>query len=274
MAGSGWQLSANGPESYQHFLVPVLFERWTADLLDTVGALPRTILDLACGTGVVTRALAERSARAAGTAAGGRIVGADVNKGMLDVAARTPTAAPVDWVHTDAGRLDFADASFELVTCQQGFQYFSDRATAAAEMHRVLAPGGSVALSVWKGLDDQPFFAGYVDGLRRHLPPEVVALQEAAFALGDPETVVAFLRDAGFVDVQVRPRTVPVQVREPHRFFAGFLAASPLAPTVDALSDDRKDALVSDIVANFDPDRDGEGIVAPTVALLYTAKRS
>lgn len=271
MAGSGWQLGASGPGNYQNFLVPVLFEAWTANLLDSVGPLPRRVLDLACGTGVVTRALAAGFLGTAGPDA--RIVGADVNQGMLDVAARTPTAAPVEWVHTDAVRLDFEDASFDLITCQQGFQYFPDRAAAAAELHRVLAPGGGVALSVWKGLDDQPFFSGYVESLRRHLVPEVVALQEGAFALGDPDAVLALLQGAGFTDVEAEPRTVPVRVREPHRFFAGFLAASPMAPAVEALGDDDRAALVSDIVANLSAHRDGQELLAPTSAFLYTARR-
>jgi len=103
------------------------------------------VLDVACGTGVVTRAAAER------VASGGRVAGIDLNPGMIAVARSLPptAGAAIEWHEASALALPFADSGFDVVLCQQGLQFFPDKALALREMRRVLRPGGRLALSVW-----------------------------------------------------------------------------------------------------------------------------
>src|SRR5688572_3462352 len=125
------------PEIYDEYLVPLIFEPYAEDLAARLISRPvANVLELAAGTGVVTRRLA---AVLRGDVS---IVATDLNQPMLDRAARTGTARPVDWRQADALQLPFADASFDAVICQFGVMFFPDKVRAFAEARRVLRPGG------------------------------------------------------------------------------------------------------------------------------------
>ena len=130
---TGWQLDTDSAEAYERYLVPAIFEPF-ARAPRRARRAQRTgerVLDAACGTGVVARYAAPRA---------GHVVGADVNAGMLAVAARI--APQLEWVQADIAALPFEDGSFDLVLCQQALQFVPDHAAALAELRRVLAPGG------------------------------------------------------------------------------------------------------------------------------------
>ena len=130
---------ASVPAPYERVMVPAVFGPWAKILLDTV-ALPAgtRVLDVACGTGIVTRLAASQ------VGSTGRVVGLDINGGMLAVARAQPqpAGAQIEWQQGDATRLPFPDAEFGNVLCQQGLQYMPDRPAALREMKRVLASGG------------------------------------------------------------------------------------------------------------------------------------
>jgi ubiquinone/menaquinone biosynthesis C-methylase UbiE len=127
------------PQLYERFMVPMIFEPYAADMArDVVACKPRKVLELAAGTGVVTRRLARE------LPAGVEIVATDLNQAMLDEAARAGTARPVQWRQADAMKLPFEDASFDVVACQFGAMFFPDKAKAYAEARRVLRPGGEL----------------------------------------------------------------------------------------------------------------------------------
>jgi SAM-dependent methyltransferase len=136
------------PKIYETYLVPLLFEPYAADLVKRVAPrAPRSALEIAAGTGVVTRALA------AALPDGVAIVATDLNQAMLDQAAALGTERPVEWRQADAMQLPFADATFDAVVCQFGVMFFPDKARALAEARRVLRPGGVFVFSVWDRLD-------------------------------------------------------------------------------------------------------------------------
>ncbi len=104
------------------------------------------VLDVATGPGTVARIAA---ARARST---GRVVGIDISAPMLEVARGKPAepgAAPLEFLERHAHDLQFPDASFDVVLCQQGLQFFPDQIAALPEMHRVLKPSGRVGIAVW-----------------------------------------------------------------------------------------------------------------------------
>jgi SAM-dependent methyltransferase len=118
-----WQLDGSAPELYERYLVPAITSIWAADLIERTGPNPGdSVLDIACGTGAVTRLAAERVAT-------GRVVGLDLNAGMLAVARSVPKtgAASIEWLEGSALSLPFANNSFDLVLCQLGLQSFPDR---------------------------------------------------------------------------------------------------------------------------------------------------
>jgi ubiquinone/menaquinone biosynthesis C-methylase UbiE len=140
-----WQLRGNAAELYERYVVPYILGPWAPGLVELVALQPgERVLDLACGTGVVARLAAAQ----VGTT--GHVMGLDLNAGMLAVARSLPPPprTSITWVEGSAMAMDFPDASFDVIVCQQGFQFFPDQPAALREMHRILVPSGRVLLSV------------------------------------------------------------------------------------------------------------------------------
>ena len=221
-----WHLAGTAPEIYAEHLVPAVFAPWAPVLLDAAAVgIGHTVLDVACGTGVVAAAAVER------VGPSGAVTGVDINPGMIAVAARTQG---VRWVQADAARLPFPDGGFDRVLCQAGLQFVPDRLGALREMRRVLRPGGRVALLVWRALHHSPGFAALADALQAVVGPEAAAVMRAPFVFGDdPRPLVTLLDSAGFGDVEVQARAGTVRFASVEAFVRCQRAASPLAAHVD-----------------------------------------
>ena len=155
------------PQLYEHYLVPLIFQPYADDLAARVARCgPARVLEVAAGTGVVTRALARLLPASA------EIVATDLNQAMLDQAAATGTARPVRWQQADAMRLPFPDGAFDTVVCQFGAMFFPDRAHAYAEARRVLAAGGMFMFNVWDRIEDNEFAAVVTDTLAQAFPAD------------------------------------------------------------------------------------------------------
>jgi SAM-dependent methyltransferase len=140
------------PDLYDEFLVPLIFEAYAADLADRLQSMTSgRMLEVAAGTGVVTRRLA------AGLPATIEIVASDLNQDMLDRAAMIGTAREVQWRQADALDLPFDDESFDTAVCQFGVMFFPDKVRAFSEIHRVLRPGGTFIFNVWDSIDQNEF---------------------------------------------------------------------------------------------------------------------
>ena len=135
------------------------------------------MLDVACGTGVLARAVADR------VGPRGAVVGLDINEGMLAVARRKAPA--IEWRQGAAEDLPYADASFDAVVSQFGLMFFQDRARAIRQMIRVLRPGGRLAVAVWDSLDKTPAYAVFVSMLERLFGKETAEALRSPFVLGD-----------------------------------------------------------------------------------------
>jgi SAM-dependent methyltransferase len=153
------------PRLYESHLVPLIFAPYAVDLANRLRPrAPARVLELAAGTGVLTRALATA------LPADVDIVATDLNQDMLDHAATRGTARPVEWRRADAMQLPFADGTFDAVVCQFGWMFFPDRAKAFAEARRVLAPGGVLLFSVWDRIEDNEFADVVTDALALRFP--------------------------------------------------------------------------------------------------------
>lgn len=140
------------PEIYERYFVPLIFEPYAADLASRLRGEPISrVLEIAAGTGVVTRALS--------AALGERvsIIATDLNQAMLDQAAARGTAHPVEWRQADAMSLPFAKGTFDVVVCQFGAMFFPDKPHAFAEARRVLRPGGTFLFNVWDRIAENEF---------------------------------------------------------------------------------------------------------------------
>jgi ubiquinone/menaquinone biosynthesis C-methylase UbiE len=137
---------------YEDYMVPLIFQPYAADIAKRLAARPiGHLLEVAAGTGVVTRALA---ATLPGSTS---IVATDLNQAMLDQAAAVGTSRPVEWRQADVMKLPFGDAAFDAVVCQFGVMFFPDKPKAFAEVHRVLKPGGIFVFNVWDRIEANEF---------------------------------------------------------------------------------------------------------------------
>lgn len=142
--------SGSIPKLYETYLVPLIFEPYAKDLRQRLGSMRVSrILEVAAGTGVVTRALA--------TLENVSIVATDLNQAMLDEAAAVGTACPVGWQQADAMALPFPDGEFDAVVCQFGAMFFPDKAKAFSEIRRMLEPGGVFIFNVWDRISENEF---------------------------------------------------------------------------------------------------------------------
>ena len=197
-ASSTGQVTRSAAEIYDDFFVPALFEQFAAPMAEAAGLAPgQRVLDVACGTGVLTREAARRVAPGGGTA-----TGLDRNEGMLAVARRK--APQIDWRQGMAESLPFADASFDAVVCQFALMFFEDRAKALKEMARATRPGGRIAVAVWAPLEASPGYADMVTLLERLFGKRVADELRAPFTLGDERTLRALFAEAGMPDAELR----------------------------------------------------------------------
>jgi ubiquinone/menaquinone biosynthesis C-methylase UbiE len=243
------------PAMYEQWLVGPLFRPWAEMLLDRLRpAAGERVLDIACGTGIVARLARER----VGT---GDVVAVDVSPGMLEIGRAI--APDVVWREGSALDLPLADTErFDVVTCQQGLQFFPDRAAAARQMRRALVPGGRLGVSTWRPLPEVPVFAALHAVAERHLGPVV----DQRHGFGDGAALAALLGDAGLHDVEV------TTVAHRHRFENGmmFLRLNTMALIgMSAAGKDMTDearqaaagAIVADSAGAFAPYMDGTAAV-------------
>jgi SAM-dependent methyltransferase len=190
------QVTFTAAEVYEEFFVPALFRQWAPRVADAAGIEPgQRVLDVACGTGVLARTVADR------VGAEGAVVGLDVNEGMLEVARKK--APGIEWRSGPAEALPFDDVSFDRVVSQFGLMFFENRTAAIREMVRVLRRGGRLAAAVWASLDTSPGYAAVEAMLARLFGDEIAGAIRAPFVLGDSEELRRLFAGAGFGDATI-----------------------------------------------------------------------
>jgi SAM-dependent methyltransferase len=181
--------------AYESDLVPALMQAWAPRVADAAGiSAGDRVLDVACGTGVLTRAAAAKAAP------GGVVTGLDLDPGMLAVAARINPE--LRWQRGSASALPFADGTFDAVVSQFGLMFFPEPVVALREMMRVLVPGGRFAVAVWASLADTPAYAAETALVERHAPRAGEVLR-MPFALGDSGRLRALFTAAGVPHVEI-----------------------------------------------------------------------
>jgi SAM-dependent methyltransferase len=257
---TGWQLAHDTAAAYERHLVPVLF----APLADRLiaRAAPRAddrVLDVACGTGIVARHIAPRVRT---------VSGVDLNEGMLAVARAADPS--IRWLEGDAAALPLPDASVDLALCQQGVQFFPDRAAALRELWRVLAPGGRLAIAAWRAPEHNPGWLRLAEALDRHVGAETGASMRSPFVLDGAE-LRALLAD--FSDVALRIEILPVRFPSARDMLLQEEASSPMEDAIAALPDAQHQALVRDFADAMIAYTDDDGVAFPMEAHLVTAVR-
>ena len=261
---SGWQLSGDAPAAYTRFGHKIM-EPWTEDLILAADCRDGDrVLDVACGAGLVANRINPVSRKLCS------VTGIDLNEGMLNVARNNPQ---IEWRQGSATELPFDTASFDVVLCQQGLQYFPDRAQATGEMARVLVPGGRLALNVWGALERQPFLAALIAAVGMFLGADARAAFGLAFSLSTAEELRKLATVAGLGNVRIRFEHRTLRYPVTARLVAGFMGATPVTAQFMALADDRKQAFVAHVVESLADYVDDSGLAAPMENHFLTATK-
>jgi SAM-dependent methyltransferase len=227
--------SADVPRSpadvYEQWFVPAMFNPLASHLLDAIRPEPGTrALDVACGTGILARRLA------AAIGPNPKVTGLDLSPAMIASAraAAERESLNLEWHVGRAESLPFADASFDLVTCQQGLQFTVDRDAAVRDLYRVLTDGGRATVCVWQALDMHPVYAMLHTAMQRVLNTQAMA---TPFSLSEVE-LERLLNVAGFADVVITPVTITASFSQPERYvelqIEALSAGIPLLQQLDA----------------------------------------
>src|SRR5262245_25199571 len=222
------------PKAYDEFLVPRIFEPWAVLLLDEIRLQPGdSVLDVATGPGTVARLAAQR------IGPGGRVSAADIAEPMLNIARSKPhpyNAAPIEYLLSPAVPLPAQSATFDIVLCQQGLQFFPDRPGALSEMRRVLRPNGRLGIAVWAEIDRNEIFAAYHAALRATTPSELADLMLAPFSWPSGAALKAAAEDAGFNEIRLMTTSLPMVLEGGLEQAVRAFAATPVSPGVAALA--------------------------------------
>ncbi|HKH00584.1 MAG TPA: methyltransferase domain-containing protein [Bradyrhizobium sp.] len=268
-----WQIAGNAAAIYEQALVPAVFARWAPLVVALADPRPGDrVLDVACGTGVVTRLAAQRVGRA------GKVIGLDLNPGMLAFAASLtasdpPTNAPITWREASATNMPLPDAAYDIGYCQLGLQFFPDRPAAMREMYRVLVSGGRLGLMVWQGIQYSPGFGALAAALAQHISSEAAGIMRAPFALAEAEQLRELVAAGGFRDITIQSVEGTVRFPSVLRFVQDYVGGSPLSGHVAKVSDETRAAMISEVRDALTSYVAGDGLTFPIKAHLASAKK-
>jgi len=214
------------PEFYDRELGPVLFEPYARDLAGRVDG-PR-VLELACGTGVVTRVLRDRLPREA------TVVATDLNPAMLEFAQHKLQGADgTEFRVADAQELPFPDDTFTTVVCQFGLMFVPDKDRATREAMRVLVSGGRFVFNTWDTIERNPFQRIAHETLAAIFPDDPPMFYRVPFSFADPGAIRALLERNGFTGVTVE--NVKKEARAPHAYglASGLIDGNPVSLAIE-----------------------------------------
>jgi ubiquinone/menaquinone biosynthesis C-methylase UbiE len=219
------------PEIYDRYLVPLIFESYASDLAERVAQTgPHRVLELAAGTGALTRALASRlPARVP-------IVATDLNQPMLDYAAlRSADDGRITWRQADALALPFDDQAFDAVACQFGVMFFPDKLRAYREAHRVLRPGGRFHFNVWDHIAANEFADVITQELAKLFPHDApLFLARTPHGYHEVASIEEELAAAGFASASVETRGDTSKARSAREAALAYCQGTPLRNEIEA----------------------------------------
>jgi SAM-dependent methyltransferase len=259
-----WQVPGSWVEIYENIFGPAMMGEWVPRVVALTNLRPgEHVLDVACGTGALTRHAAKIVGRQ------GRVVGLDLSPEMLAV-ARTVDGSDdvIEWREGDVSAMPFEDGTFDIVYCAFGLMFFSNRMVALKEMRRVLKPEGLIALAVWGAMRHCPGQMALKETWERHFGPDGAAGFSRMHCLDDLDVIRSLLNDAGFSAVLVQPTRGTVRWPSPAHLVSSYGALAGM------VADERtRSQVIDEVSAALQPYIGAEGLVYPIEAILANAKK-
>jgi ubiquinone/menaquinone biosynthesis C-methylase UbiE len=256
-------------ERYQTVLVPVIFRPWANELICRLEPEAGDhVLDLACGTGIVTMEVAKLAFSPVS------LTGIDFNPDMLAVARSNAETSGIvaEWVEASADDLPFPDNRFDIAYCQQALQFFPDRKGALRELRRVMKPGGRVAFCVQRELSCNPMLKSQAEALEKNVGPEAGHAVRAICSLHDSDEILQLFNDAGFGNIEIENVSLVLHHPDGREFAAGAMGGMHTGDKLSKTSETARQQCINDFLAGLGDCFDGTGIRFPHVSHVITAR--
>jgi ubiquinone/menaquinone biosynthesis C-methylase UbiE len=231
MTGSDKAFLGSIPEIYDRFLVPLIFEPYADDLAERLfKTKSQSVLEIAAGTGVLTRAIAARASQDV------HLTATDLNQPMLDRAmTRQPRERRVEWRQADGTALPFGDRTFDAVLCQFGVMFFPDKVQGYKEARRVLKPGGRYLFNVWDRMSENEFPDVVTDALASVFPGDPPRFMvRTPHGHYDPDKIRDELQAAGFTNISIEPLDKTSKAQTSLDAAIDFCQGTPLRNEIEA----------------------------------------
>ena len=236
----------NPAQVYDQYFGPAMFIPSSKPLLEHAGPVAgQRAIDLACGSGIVTELIADA------VGSDGSVVGLDFSQPMLEVArSKQISAAPIEWVESDAAAIPFPDASFDLAVCQHGVQFFPDPLAFATEVKRILRPGGRFAFTVWADASEHPLLEALFRSISERLSVSYSSFFPPFFFF-PPPALVSLLGDAGYREIREETRSFEATFPSPERWAQlTVMGAAAALPAFRDLSEADRNALIPGVASD------------------------
>ena len=226
MAENSIQFTANIAENYDKYLGPIFFIPCANNLITHIKGTPKNILEIAAGTGHVTRLLVKKFPDS-------EITATDINEGMLDVAKGIIRSDKVKWNVVDACEIPYKDNTFDLYIRQFGIMFFPDKQKAMAEAYRVLKPGGTIMFSTWDKIENSTLAKITNDVITDLFPDDPPNFYQIPFSMHDPDEMRSMMESAGFKNISVQNIKLEGYADSFENAVKAFAEGNPIANQVE-----------------------------------------
>jgi ubiquinone/menaquinone biosynthesis C-methylase UbiE len=265
-----WQLNLQAAQRYERILVPRILGPAARALVNRAAVQEgETVLDIGCGTGAAVRRAAGRVGLT------GRVIGIDINPGMISVAKSSfsKNGFAVSWFVDSAYHLPLGDHTVDIALFAQTLQFLDCKAAALTEACRVLKRSGRAALSVWCSMQENPYFLALVEAVARHVGEATAAGLQAAFSLASQAEIKDLLVQAGFKKIELSVCKLDLEIPPLEDFVPRHISATPMAAGYRSASRTARKAVVREVCTRLYKYGAKSGLRLPFRTHLAVAQR-
>lgn len=244
-------------ENYERYFSPMFFKVPAKDLVSRIPGEPGAILELACGTGQVTRLLKEKFPNA-------KITATDINPDMISAAKKAMNGGEgIEWKIMDAQEISSADNTYDVIVCQFGVMFFPDKAKSMLDAHRVLKPGGKYIFSSWDRIENQRVAEITRDIVLSYFKDDPPTFFNVPFSMYEPPLMEGLLKDAGFKDVSVKNVHLEGRSANPEEAAIAFTMGNPIYFAICERDESKLPEIRSDVQKKFTQEFGTESLRIP-----------
>lgn len=218
--------TANVAENYEKYMGPLFFEPYARDMIARLPGNINSVLEIACGTGQVTRLLTKHLPKT-------RIVATDLNPGMIEVAKKiVGMQYKIEWSIADAQELPFDDNTFDAVICQFGLMFLPDKQKAVNEAYRVLKQGGRFIFNTWDSMKNNPVYIIANDITNSFFPDNPITFWNIPFSMYNPDEMESLMKNAGFTNINAEKVSAEGNTNSALDTATGLTLGTPMYPAI------------------------------------------